>query len=58
VISQELGPAETKRFLHVVGDTQGQELAGAFAVRDLDAIRRKCALTELRRASAESAIRI
>ena len=25
VISQELGPTETKRFLHVVGDTQGQE---------------------------------
>jgi hypothetical protein len=25
VISQELGPAEAKRFLHVVGDTQGQD---------------------------------
>jgi len=25
VISQELGPGEAKRFLHVVGDTQGQE---------------------------------
>jgi hypothetical protein len=25
VISQELGPAEAKRFLHVIGDTQGQE---------------------------------
>jgi hypothetical protein len=25
VISQELGPAEARRFLHVVGDTQGQE---------------------------------
>ena len=24
VISQELGPAEAKRFLHVVGDTQGE----------------------------------
>jgi hypothetical protein len=25
VISQELGPTEAKRFLRVVGDTQGQE---------------------------------
>jgi hypothetical protein len=24
VISQELGPAETQRFLHIVGTTQGQ----------------------------------
>jgi hypothetical protein len=24
VISQELGPAEARRFLHVVGDTQGE----------------------------------
>ena len=25
VIAEELGPAETRRFLHVVGVTQGQE---------------------------------
>jgi len=25
VIAEELGPAETRRFLHVVGMTQGQE---------------------------------